>query len=289
MSIDLDVFVSPYKPIVSLVPSWDDSRQATFPASSVSLLTGEREAVLIDALITFAETERVVAWIRAKNKTLTTIYITHGHGDHFFGLNTILAAFPQARAVALPEVVPSAREHVNQLGSWQRMLPNQFPENPIVPEPMSERVIHLEGHEIRPIMVGQSDTAPSSVVHVPDLDAVVGGDVAYNGIHCWLAQTDHEKRERWIAALDMIAALNPKVVVAGHKDPATRDDDPEAILTATERYIRDFDRAVTESETPRELIDTMMQRHGERGNPYTLWVAAEGVREQIGRGAQAAP
>jgi glyoxylase-like metal-dependent hydrolase (beta-lactamase superfamily II) len=81
-------------------------------------------------------------------------------------------------------------------------------------------------------MVGQSDTAPSSVVHVPDLEAVVGGDVAYNGIHCWLAQTDHEKREGWIASLHTIAALNPKIVVAGHKAPEARDDDPQAILTA---------------------------------------------------------
>jgi glyoxylase-like metal-dependent hydrolase (beta-lactamase superfamily II) len=285
-TIKLDVYVSPYKPIVSALPSWSTAQQATWPASSVSLVTGEKEAVLVDALITRAEAERVVEWIRAKEKRLTTVYITHGHGDHFFGLNTILAAFPEAKAVALPEVVPFAQDQVSAgyMRFWNAFFPNQLPEHPRVPDPLHSGVIDLEGHELRPIMVGQSDTEPSSVVHVPDLDAVVGGDVAYNGIHCWLAQTDHEKRERWVASLDTIAALNPKIVVAGHKAPEARDDDPEAILTATKTYIRDFDKAVRESRTPEELIDTMMQLHGERGNQYTLWTAAAGVSQQLGVG-----
>jgi glyoxylase-like metal-dependent hydrolase (beta-lactamase superfamily II) len=282
-SIQLYVYVSPYKPIVSLLPSWSTAQQATWPASSVSLLTGEREAVLIDALLTNAEAQRVVEWIRATTKTLTVVYVTHGHGDHFFGLNTILAAFPEAKAVALPQVVPFAQGQVGSeyMAFWNALFPDQIPEHPIVPEPLENDVIYLEGHEVRPIMVGQSDTEPSSVVHVPDLDAVVGGDVAYNGIHCWLAQTDHEKRERWIASLDTISALDPKIVVAGHKAPDARDDDPQAILTATKTYIRDFDNFVTESRTPQELIDKMMQRHGERGNPYTLWTAADGVSQQL--------
>jgi glyoxylase-like metal-dependent hydrolase (beta-lactamase superfamily II) len=280
----LDVYVSPYKPTVSVLPEWNAVEQATWPASSVSLLTGEKEAVLIDALITFAEAERVVEWIRATGKELVTVYITHGHGDHFFGLNTILAAFPEAKAVALPEVVPFAQEQVGPgfMSFWNASFPNQIPEHPRVPEPLQGGTIDLEGHELRPIMIGQSDTAPSSVVHVPDLDAVVGGDVAYNGIHCWLAQTDHEKREGWIASLDRIAALNPSIIVAGHKAPEARDDDPQAILTATKTYICDFDRLVTESATPKQLIDHMMRIHGERGNPYTLWTAAYGVSEQLG-------
>jgi glyoxylase-like metal-dependent hydrolase (beta-lactamase superfamily II) len=284
-TIKLDVYVSPYKPIVSLLPSWNTAQQATWPASSVSLVTGETEAVLIDALITYAEARRVVDWIRATKKTLKVVYITHGHGDHFFGLNAILAAFPSAKAVALPQVIPFAQGQVGPeyMAFWNALFPTQIPEHPVVPEPLEGDVIYLEGHELRPIMVGQSDTEPSSVVHVPDLDAVVGGDVAYNGIHCWLAQTDHEKRERWIASLDTIAALNPKIVVAGHKAPDARDDDPEAILTATKAYIRNFDAFVTESRTPQELIDKMMQRHGERGNPYTLWAAADGVSQQLSR------
>jgi hypothetical protein len=120
------------------------------------------------------------------------------------------------------------------------------------------------------------------VVHVPDIDAVVGGDVAYNGIHCWLAQSDRDKRQAWIASVDMIAALRPKIVVAGHRDPRASDDDVTAMLDATRTYIRDFDALVSECRTPAELIERMLVRHGNLGNPYTLWVAAAGVSKQLG-------
>src|ERR1700677_712011 len=195
-SLSLDVYVSPYLPIPSLLPSWGKQRQATWPASTVSLVSGERDAVLIHALITIAEAERVVEWIRSKNKLLTTVYITHGHADHFFGLNAILAAFPAAKAVALPEIMPSVEAQVSPdyLSFWGRLFPGQIPDRPRLPEAMRGNLITLEGHVLRPISVGQSDTAPSTVVYIPDIDAVVGGDVAYNGIHCWLARTDHAKR-----------------------------------------------------------------------------------------------
>lgn len=95
--------------------------------------------------------------------------------------------------------------------------------------------------------------------------------------------TDHERREGWLAAQNIIESLGSMIVVAGHKDRAARDDDPWTILDATRTYIRDFDKAVAESAAPEEVIDKMMQLQGERGNPISLWVAADGVREQLDR------
>ena len=106
--LHLDVFVVPYRPIVGLIPPMREG-EATWPATSVSLISGERDAVLVDALLSPEDAGRVVDWIRATGKNLTTIYITHGHGDHFFGLNTILDAFPNARAVTAAAVIPMHR------------------------------------------------------------------------------------------------------------------------------------------------------------------------------------
>jgi glyoxylase-like metal-dependent hydrolase (beta-lactamase superfamily II) len=281
----LDVFVVPYKPIVGLIAPMSEG-EATWPATSVSLISGEHDAVLIDAVLTFEDAGRVVDWIRATGKNLTTIYITHGHGDHFFGLNTILDAFPNARAVTAAAVVPDARGQLSPdlMQFWNTILPGQIPEHPIMPDALDGDVIDLEGHELRIINVGQSDTNPSTIVYVPSLDVVVSGDVAYNGIHQWLASTDHEKRMQWIASVEQIEALEPKIVVASHKRPDARDDDPATILGNTKTYIRDFDQSLSKSHSAQELVDRMMVLHGDLGNPYTLWTAAQGVFEQ-GQGA----
>jgi glyoxylase-like metal-dependent hydrolase (beta-lactamase superfamily II) len=286
-ALHLDVFVVPYRPIVGQIPPMGEG-EATWPATSVSLISGEHDAVLVDAALTPEDAGRIVDWIRATGKNLTTVYITHGHGDHFFGLNTILDAFPDARAVTAAAVIPDARTQLSPdlLSFWNAIVPGQIPEHPIVPDALDGDVIDLEGHELRIINVGQADTAPSTIVYVPSLDAVISGDVAYNGIHQWLAQTDHEKRMQWIASVEQIEALDPNVVVAGHKRPDARNDDPATILGDTKTYIRDFDRSLSESHSAQELVDRMMVLHGDLGNPYTLWTAAQGVFEQ-GQGAAA--
>ena len=114
--------------------------------------------------------------------------------------------------------------------------------------------------------------------------AVIAGDVAYNGIHQWLLRTDHDKRMQWIASVEQLEALKPKIVVAGHKRPDAHDDDPATILGDTKTYIRDFDQSLAESRSAQELVDKMMVLHGDLGNPYTLWTAAQGVFAQ-GQGA----
>jgi glyoxylase-like metal-dependent hydrolase (beta-lactamase superfamily II) len=283
--LHLDVFVVPYKPIVGLIAPMG-AGEATWPATAVSLISGERDAVLVDAVLTPEDAGRVVDWIQATRKNLTTIYITHGHGDHFFGLNTILDAFPNASAVTAAAVVPDARRQLSPelMGFWNAIFPGQIPEHPILPDALDGGVLDLEGQQLRIITVGQSDTYPSTIVHIPSLAAVIAGDVAYNGIHQWLLRTDHDKRMQWIASVEQLEALKPKIVVASHKRPDAHDDAPATILGDTKSYIRDFDQSLAESRSAQELVDKMMVLHGDLGNPYTLWTAAQGVFAQ-GQGA----
>ncbi len=171
--LHLDVLVVPYKPIVGLIPPMSKG-EATWPATSVSLISGDHDAVLVDALDTREDAERVVDWIRATGKNLTTIYITHGHGDHFFGLSAILEAFPHARVVTTAAVVPEAKGQLSPdlMQFWNSIFPGQIPGHPIVPDALDGDVIDLEGNELRIITVGQSDTNPSTIVYIPSLDAV---------------------------------------------------------------------------------------------------------------------
>jgi glyoxylase-like metal-dependent hydrolase (beta-lactamase superfamily II) len=141
-----------------------------------------------------------------------------------------------------------------------------------VPEVIAEPEFKLDGQLVRVVSAGQGDTEHSTFFHVPSAEAVVAGDVVYNNVHMMQFETNEEKREAWIASLDAIAALEPKIVVAGHKLPGSPDL-PEHI-SASQQYLRDFTRMAKERDTVEGLVAGMMELHGDRDNPHTLWISA---------------
>lgn len=107
-----DVFVSAQIAVVTgdLPPGVAERRWS--PTLS-TLISGERDAVLVDTFITLEQNRTLVEWIAASGKNLTTIYATHGHGDHFFDVNTIRERFPKARFVATPDVITIMRQQAS--------------------------------------------------------------------------------------------------------------------------------------------------------------------------------
>src|ERR1700688_2145071 len=103
-----DVFLSSQIPVVTseLPPGVGERRWS--PISS-TLISGERDAVLVDTFITLEQNRTLVEGSAARGKNLTTIFATHGHGDHFFGVNTIRERFPKARFVTVPDVIAIMR------------------------------------------------------------------------------------------------------------------------------------------------------------------------------------
>ena len=79
-----DVFVTPSIPVVTtdFAPG---EHERPWPPISSTLIYGSRDAVLVDSFITLEQARAQADWIASTGKNLTTIYATHGHGDHFFG------------------------------------------------------------------------------------------------------------------------------------------------------------------------------------------------------------
>ena len=105
--------------------------------TSATLIYGERDAVLVDAFLTVQQAHAAVEWIVASGKNLTTIYITHGHSDHFFGIGALLDRFPNAKAVATPNVLKVMRQQASPefVGSfWNARYPGQIPEHLVLAE-----------------------------------------------------------------------------------------------------------------------------------------------------------
>jgi glyoxylase-like metal-dependent hydrolase (beta-lactamase superfamily II) len=242
-------------------------------ANSSTLISGERDAVLVDAFMTLDQIRTQIDWVAASGKNLVAIYLTHAHGDHTYGLGPLLERFPRARAVALPEVVQAMRTPTVVDGVFRKAFPGQIPERLVIAEPIGPDGLELEGERLVPLRMGRTDTGSTTSLHVPSVGLVVAGDVVYAGIHPYLAETDTASREEWISALDRLEALSPKAVVAGHKVPES-DDDPRNI-ERTRQYLRDFNRLDAETTTARELYDAMLKLHPKRANPGSLWGGAQ--------------
>ena len=253
----------------------------TWVANSSTLIHGERDAVLVDTFLTTEQSQTLLDWVVASGKNLTAIYVTHGHGDHFFGLASLLERFPRARAVATPEVVKAMHEHLSPAwieNFWRKLFPGQIPDRLLVAEPLEAGELKLEGHKLVAVNTGRTDTAHSTCLHVPSIGLIVGGDTVYNGIHPYLGETDTQSRLEWIATLDQLEKLEPRTVIAGHKVPEN-DDDPR-IIGETRQYIRDFNRLDQATATARQLYDAMLELHPDRVNPGSLWGAANIAKKQ---------
>jgi len=247
-------------------------------ANSSTLIYGERDAILVDTFLTAGQSKTLLDWVVSRERNLTTIYVTHGHGDHFFGLAPLLDRFPRARAVAVPEVVDEMKTQLSPAsldGFWRKRSPGEIAQRLVAAEPL-EGELALEGHKLVVIDMGRTDTARSTALHVPSLDLIVAGDTVYNGIHPYLAETDTQSRLEWIAALDRLEALKPRFVVAGHKKPEN-DDDPRSIAE-TRQYLLDFNRLDQATISPRELYEAMLALHPDRANPGSLWSGANAAK-----------
>ena len=266
---------------VVLSPPIDVSIGGTFSPTTATIVTGPTEAVLVDTLYTPDDVERLAQAIEATGKTLTTIYITHAHFDHYVGLGALLERFPQARGVALAPVAQLARENLEaDMATTDVWLPGKVVAYSKLPDMLEGETITLDGHELHAIEVGQADIAHSTVLHVPSIDAVVAGDVVYNGVHQMLGVSAPDDWPRWIESVDKIAALNPKVVIAGHKRADLADDDMPAILDGTRDYITAFIEELAGSQNADELIARMTERFPDRINPATLSFSAAAAIEQ---------
>jgi glyoxylase-like metal-dependent hydrolase (beta-lactamase superfamily II) len=263
-----EVFIGPFLPF--------ERGKGTFAATTSTLVFGASEAVLIDAQHIRSDVTALGDLIERTGRRLTTIYATHGHADHWYGAGELVARFPGARVVATLPVL----EYIHQVAEveaqqWAAMFGDRVVKPTAVPEALDGLTLELEGYELRIVEVGQGDIRPSTVVHIPAIDAVVAGDVVYNQIHAMLGLSGPREWERWIQSVDVVEKLSPQMIVCGHKKPESSDREVDRMLDETRTYISDFAEGAQSLNSAEELIGLMKSKYPDFGNNWTLHFSAQ--------------
>ncbi|KAI1142080.1 Metallo-hydrolase/oxidoreductase [Hypoxylon sp. FL0543] len=251
---------------------------------SCTLIYSPNEAVLVDTPITTTQTESLIRWIEriAPNRKLSYIYITHGHGDHFFGIPVLMKRFPEVIPVATAPVVKHMEQQIERQTfqeTWESRFPGQIHQPFVLAKPLpANNQFKLEDRWIfQGVECGHSDTYDSTVLWVPDLRLAVCGDVVYGQVHQMLLEANTKaKRQEWIRAVEKVEALKPSYVVPGHKLP--EEIDGIWHLAATKKYIEDFGKAL--DENPKDATEAfvhMCNLYPDRFNPGALKLSCIGA------------
>ncbi|RZI90684.1 MAG: MBL fold metallo-hydrolase [Pseudomonas sp.] len=261
------------------VDVFNPGEAAIFAVSSV-LVEGKQDAILIDAQFSAQEAAKLAARIKASGKHLTTIYISHGDPDYYFGLDTLLRAFPQAKVVATAQTVA----HINaskdaKLKIWAPELGANAPRQIVVPQPLSGDTLMLEGQPLK--IIGLDGPTPErTFVWIPSIKTVVGGIPVQWGEHVWMADTQSAaSHEHWLATLEQIKALAPAMVIPGHFN-GTFPKGLQAVQFTAD-YIRAFDKETAKADNSAELIAAMKKRYPDLGGDSSLELSAKVAKGEM--------
>ncbi|PHV11546.1 MBL fold metallo-hydrolase [Chitinimonas sp. BJB300] len=258
---------------------YNPGKAGIFPVSS-ELIIGKKEAILIDAQFSTADGAKLVEKIKQSGKKLTTIYISHGDPDFYFGLEPIRAAFPQARIVATQPTIDHIRHSMQgKLAFWGPKLGENAPKQVFVPSRLKGNSLTLEGKKLEVIGLKGPNTEVS-FVWIPALKAVVGGVPVVGNEHVWMADAQtKEARADWLKTLQKIEDLKPEVVVPGHFSEGS----PQTLASVhfTRDYIKAFEREMTKAKNSAELIAAMKQQYPQLEDVSSLELSAKVVMGEM--------
>jgi len=219
------------------------SDESGFEVASV-IVMGKTDAVLIDAQWTLSNAHRVIAEILETGKHLKTIYVTHAHPDHYFGLGTIAEAFPEARVVALPSQARIInKQFFGKIEHWEKVIgPMNVPRKTAKIEPLNDNYFELEGQPIEIIPEVMGDMKYNTVVWIPSIRTLFGSDVLFNQAHPFTCELTAEEREQWIQDIERLEKMDAEVIIPGHQKPgmpfdSTSYDFTKNYLVATEEEL----------------------------------------------------
>ncbi|HEY8026977.1 MAG TPA: MBL fold metallo-hydrolase [Burkholderiaceae bacterium] len=261
------------------VQVYNSGEKGIFPVASV-IVSGEHDAILVDAQFQRNDAEALVQRIKDSGKTLTTVYVSHSDPDYYFGLDTVQAAFPAAKIVATSQTVAAIKASMDgKLAYWGPILKDNAPRKLVLPQALQGDRLMLEGKAID-IKGLKGPTPERSYLWIPSLKTVAGGVVVGSGIHIWMADTQTEQsRTDWQTTLGDITRMKPAVVIPGH----FLGEAPKGVaaVTYTADYLKAFDAEAAKAKGSAELVTAMKARYPQAGQTASLELSAKVIKGEM--------
>jgi glyoxylase-like metal-dependent hydrolase (beta-lactamase superfamily II) len=240
---------------IKVVTSSDDQ----FWVNSI-IIEGPHEVMLVDAQLTKSNAETVLQEIKATKKPLTIIYITHEHADHFLGLEVFKDAYPTVRILANSRVADRINNvYQAKIDKWKGILGSRATSRMVPISKYDENFVRFDNSRIEIIKSIQGDTDENSMLWLPWQKTLITGDVVFNDMHVYTAETDSSARTQWLSSLKKIRELKPAVVIPGHGKSGAPLDATSAV-NFTERYLLVFEEELKKAKDPDGLVKAMKEQ-----------------------------
>ncbi len=225
------------------------------------IIEGPHQVMLVDAQLTKTNADRVLQEIKRTNKPLSIIYITHEHADHFIGLEVFKEAYPRVRVIATSAVAGRiAQVYQEKIDKWKRLLGSAATSHVVAIGQFDRPVITFEGSRIEVLKRIRGDTDQNTMLWIPGQRTLIAGDVVFNNMHVYTAETDSKARGTWLNSLRTIRELHPSVVVPGHSNTGAPLDASTAV-DFTESYLLAFEKELAKARDPDGLINALKNRY----------------------------
>src|SRR5258708_1856364 len=229
------------------------------------ILEGTNEVMLVDAQLTKTNAEKVLRQIKETKKPLSIIYITHEHADHFLGLEVFKEAYPRVRIIANSAVVDRINKvYQEKIDKWKTILGSGATSQVVAIEKFDGSFIKFESSKIEVLKNIQGDTDENTMLWIPAQRILISGDVLFNNMHVYTAETDSKAREKWLNSLNKIRELKPSVVIPGHSKVGAPLDASTA-ADFTENYLLVFEEELKKAKDPDSLVNVMKARFPSAG------------------------
>jgi len=224
------------------------------------VIEGVHEVMLVDAQLTKTSAERVLQEIKETKRPLSIIYITHEHADHFLGLEVFREAYPRVRIIANSAVVDRINKvYQEKIDKWKKILGSRATSHVVAIEEFDGNFIKFESSKIEVLKNIQGDTDENTMLWIPGQRILIAGDVLFNDMHVYTAETDSKARGKWLNSLQKIGELKPSVVIPGHSKFGASFDASTAV-EFTENYLLAFEEELKKAKDPDGLINAMKER-----------------------------